>query len=187
MRVAVLLTLLAVWNCAGGAADPVHELHDAVAARLLLMEDVARFKWNAQLPIADQEREAALLARVTHVAVELGVPEAYARRVIAAQMEAARAIQTSLFEQWRAARHGPFAAVPDLAEVQRPRIDRATTRLLTALAHTRCALDAGDVRQSFTAAPTQLTEFSAAWDVATAALFSAGACVSRPSPPAGCG
>jgi len=172
------LVLLLAPAFAFAGSDPIAELRDAVAARLLLMQDVARFKWNAQLPIADPAREAALLEKVTHAAVDLGVPEDYARSVVAAQMQASRAIQVVLFERWRTQQHGAFPDVPDLATVQRPRIDRATTRLLQALAHARCALNDDAVRRRLTAVPTQLDGFSAAWHVATAALFATTACVS---------
>jgi chorismate mutase-like protein len=177
MRIALLTALLTVWTCSVAAATPVTDLRDAVAARLLLMEEVARYKWNAQLPITAPEREAALLDRATAAAVEIDIPGDYARQVIAAQIEASRTMQAALFESWQAAHDGPFGDVPDLTTVQRPRIDRATTQLLHALARARCTLQTDDARRRLSAAPAPLARFTAAWQIATAALFSPTACL----------
>ena len=146
------------------------------------MDDVARFKWNAKLPIADPQREAALLERSTASAVALGLPEDYARRVLAAQIEASRAIQAALFDRWHAARQGGFDDVPDLATVQRPAIDRATTALLEALAGARCELDDVNARHVFAAVPTELDDQPDAWAIASAPLFTTSPCPHPPSP-----
>ena len=175
-RATALVVLMGLAAAPAAAADPVEMLREAVAARLLLMDDVARFKWNAELPIADPQREAALLQRMTASAVALGLPEDYARRVLAAQMEASRAIQGALFDRWRAARQGRFDEVPDLATVQRPAIDRATTALLEALAGARCELDDAEARRMFEAAPAGLDNQAVAWAIATAPLFTTSPC-----------
>jgi chorismate mutase len=137
--------LALVLSFASGAAAPpsdaIARLKDAIAARLLLADDVARYKWNRDQPVEDPEREVAVLERTTAQAVALGIPEAYARRVVAAQIAASRARQQVLINRWRAAKHTPFADVPDLAVVQRPAIDRATAVLLARLHAAMCSLD----------------------------------------------
>ena len=145
-------------------------LKDAIEARLLLMDDVARYKWNHDLPVADAPREAVLLDRTTAQAVALGIPEDYARRVVAAQIAAARVRQQELIDRWRQASRPPFDDVPDLATVQRPTIDRATADLLTRLRAAMCGLD--DSARGALASPSpQLAESTRAWTTAVEALW----------------
>lgn len=167
IRVALLLTV--VTCCA--AADPLAGLEDAIAARLLLMDDVARYKWNHELAIADAGREAALLDRATAEAVALGLPEAYARRVLTAQIDASRTLQMELITTWRE-RHQPvFVGVPDLAGVQRPAIDAATQQLLEQLRASLCALAHDEARAELTTPPRSLDQHRTVWTIATDALW----------------
>jgi chorismate mutase-like protein len=170
-RISVPFLLLILGTASAAAADPVESLHAAISARLLLMADVARYKWNAQLPIADPEREAVLLERTTATAVTLGLPEDYARRVLAAQFEASRTLQAALFARWRVTDQGGFVDVPDLIAVQRPAIERATTALLAALAGARCELEREGTKTAFEVPPVALADASLAWSIATAALW----------------
>ena len=162
------MLLLATASCAVAAPN---ELKDAIAARLLLMDDVARYKWNHSLPVVDAEREAALLERATAGAVALGLPESYARRVLAAQIDASRAIQTQLVSGWQRDAQPPFANVPDLTTVQRPAIDSATRRLLDQLHATMCALSNESTRAELQNAPESLATRPAAWSIAVSALW----------------
>ena len=172
MRAAVAIAcgvgrVLAVFCAIAGAApalpdevrnvastEAVAALQDAIAARLQLMDDVARYKWNHGLPVLDAAREAALLDRTTAEAVARGIPETYARRVVAAQIAASRARQEELLQRWQDAAPPPtFADVPDLAREQRPAIDAATAALLTRLRTAMCSLD--DTARTALAAPPQ--------------------------------
>ena len=150
------MLLLASASCA--IAAPAAELEDAIAARLLLMDDVARYKWNHALPVVDAPREAALLERATADAVAIGLPEAYARRIIAAQIDASRAIQLQLVAGWQRDKQPPFTDVPDLATVQRPVIDVATHRLLEHLHTTMCTLAEESTRADLQHPPTSLAQ-----------------------------
>jgi len=161
--------VLATASCA--IAAPAAELEDAIAARLLLMDDVARYKWNHALPVVDPEREDALLERATGDAVAIGLSEAYARRVIAAQIDASRAIQLELVSGWQRDKQPPFANVPDLATVQRPAIDAATHRLLERLHATMCTLSDESTRADLQNPPASLARQHAAWSIAIAALW----------------
>lgn len=116
---------------ASGDADAV--LIARVVERLELMHDVARWKWNAQKPIDDPDRETALLARVVIQATNRGMEADEARTFFQDQFAAAKIIQRADFDQWTQDGQGPFERVPDLAAVQRPRIDAATEQLLDAL------------------------------------------------------
>lgn len=104
-----------------------------VLARLELMHDVARWKWNERKPIDDPEREAALLKRIVAQATARGIGADQARAFFEDQFAAAKIIQRADFDEWTQAARGPFENVPDLATVQRPRIDAATEALLDAL------------------------------------------------------
>jgi chorismate mutase-like protein len=169
LRIHVALLLTVVTCCA--AANPLAGLESAIAARLLLMDDVARYKWNHELAIADPEREAALLDRATAEAVAIGLPEAYARRVLAAQIDASRALQTELVTTWRQRQQPVFVAVPDLAGVQRPAIDAATLRLLEALHTSLCALADDEARAALKTTPPAFDHHLSVWTIATDALW----------------
>jgi chorismate mutase len=161
--------LLASTSCA--IAAPAADLKDTIAARLLLMDDVARYKWSHTLPVVDAQREAALLERATADAVAIGLPEAYARRVIAAQIDASRAIQLQLVADWQRDKQPPFADVPDLATVQRPAIDTATHHLLEHLHTAMCTLNDDATRTDLQTPPPSLAQQRAAWSIATTALW----------------
>ena len=152
------------------ALRPIASLKDAIAARLLLADDVARYKWNRGLPVADAAREAAVLDRTTAQAVELGIPGDYARRVVAAQIAASRLRQQELTDEWRDANRPAFSDVPDLATAQRPAIDRATATLLTRLRAAMCGLD-DDARVALTSPPRSFDRSARAWATAVDPLW----------------
>jgi chorismate mutase-like protein len=159
-------------------ADPVAELADAIAARLALMDDVARYKWNHEQRVADPERESAVLDRVTTDAVALGVPQDYAHRVVGAQIDAARMRQVQLFAVWRTQPRTPFPNVPDLATVQRPAIDAATRSLITRLRASMCELDSTQAHAALERPPQSMR--ADVWSLAVAALWPAPACAASP-------
>ncbi len=165
--VLVLLTVLLAGQVSAAPGDPVAELRDAIAARLLLMQDVARYKWNAQLPIEDAAREKALIERATAEAVAMEVCAAYARDVIVAQVSASRALQTEWFARWRAAGQGTFTGVPELATTQRSAIDAATNALLKALVEARFELDSPDAIALLGTPPQSLAGEADVWSIAT--------------------
>jgi chorismate mutase len=170
--VALALLLAAVSDDAVSAAADraIVDLNDAIATRLLLMNDVARYKWNAQLPVLDAARESALLERTTDSAVAIGVPRNYARRVVAAQIEASRDLQQTVIDQWRAEHHGAFPGVPDLVTVQRPAIERATAALLALLRDAMCKLG-GQAGSALATPPPSLASSARAWSIAVDALW----------------
>jgi chorismate mutase-like protein len=109
-------------------------LRQAIDRRLLLAEDVARFKWNTKAPIEDRAREAQIIAGLAKQAESVGVPAAQAEAFFRAQIEASKTVQRELFARWEAEHHGPFADAPDLAGVTRPKLDALTAQLLRGLA-----------------------------------------------------
>ncbi len=105
--------------------------------RLLLMHDVARWKWNEKRPIEDKEREQAFLRDVVSHADQLQLNPTFVRTFFTAQIEASKLVQKADHERWKAEGRKPFADVPDLVKVQRPRIDTLNMDLLVALAEAK--------------------------------------------------
>jgi chorismate mutase-like protein len=165
--VLALLAVLLAGSVSAAPNDPVAELRDAIAARLLLMQDVARYKWNAKLPIEDAVREKTLIERTTAEAVAMDMCAAYARDVVAAQVAASRALQTEWIARWRAAGQGTFANVPDLATTQRSAIDAATNSLLKALVDARFELDSPGAIALLGTPPHSLAGEADVWAIAT--------------------
>jgi chorismate mutase-like protein len=109
-------------------------LRSLIDARLLLGEDVARYKWNTHGAIEDPPREARVIESVLPQAVALGLPAGRATAFFRAQIEASKILQHELFARWQREGQGHFDGVPDLAGATRARFDQLTPRLLHALA-----------------------------------------------------
>jgi chorismate mutase len=121
--------------------DPaIENLLELVKQRLLLMHEVARAKWNAKTPLADPDREKAMLRELAEKGRALGLDPAFASGFFAAQIEASKLMQRDDFRRWEAEKRGPFADAPDLKRDLRPRIDALNSKLLTALAKARPVL-----------------------------------------------
>src|SRR5262249_49339801 len=106
------------------------ELLRLMRQRLLLMHEVARWKWNHDRPVADEQREQELLADVEERAERSGFDAGRARALMAAQIDAGKLIQEANFTRWREQGRGKFADVRDLHTDLRPAIDQLTTDLL---------------------------------------------------------
>lgn len=170
-----LVILMFALVCVTGQAaaeDPLKTadaLVKTMTERLLLMEDVARYKWNNKLAIEDLERERVVLDKVVTSAEDHGVPVGFASDFFQAQIVAAKAIQSRLFEAWRQGRVGSFPDVPDLQTELRPAIGALTGRMIEALAQ----LDAADgeaLCASTSPIPQPLAQDIVAWRVAVAPL-----------------
>ena len=116
------------------APSPAIRLSRLVDARLALMPDVARYKWNRKQAIEDPPREQALLDSIQAQAPRYGLDPARAVAFFAAQIEASKILQRELFFGWQANGQGEFAATKDLATDIRPALDALNPRLLAALA-----------------------------------------------------
>jgi chorismate mutase len=171
IRVATGLVLAVLWTT-GVAADPSGALRESIAHRLSLMEDVARFKWNHALPVADPEREQALIERNVGRALELGLDPDDVRRVLRAQLAASRLLQESLIADWQQHERPRFEPVLDLATEQRPRIERATEDLLRALVATR-ETPRVELARALEPTPPQLERHADAWALAIAPIMRA--------------
>ena len=157
---------------------PKHEtaLIEAVADRLALMPEVAKYKWLNDLPIERPEREAELIEQIGE-RVEASL-RAAAERAVRAQIEASKAMQRRLFAGWQT------QAAPVSAEslaTSRQRIDQATQGLLKALSDYQNATPAGYCRRAEVEVPAALAAFPDAWWIAIDGVLAAR-CQARNEP-----
>jgi chorismate mutase len=163
---------------AWASSDAVAPLLVLIAQRLALMSDVARHKFNSGAAVEDLPREAQVLAQVTAAAEAAGLPRGFATRFFQAQIDAAKLLQQSRIDGWKAQGQGKFANVPDLATEIRPMLDALTPRLIEALQKAYPVLKSSAVRERI-ASYQSLYGHSNAAD-ATAALRAACAPLSAP-------
>jgi chorismate mutase-like protein len=135
---------LAQWELvdAAGVRSPDVELALLIDARLALVLEVARNKWNSGAAIEDLPREQALLAGLRERGAALGLSSGQVERFFGAQIEAAKLLQRELFARWKQAHRGRFSGVQDLSSDIRPAIDAVTTRMLEVLARRQTAAGA---------------------------------------------
>jgi len=122
------------------------ELLDLVRQRLLLMHEVARWKWNAGKSITDERRERELLRDLEQRGLALGLERPTSRAFMAAQIEAGKLVQEADFKRWRDQGQGQFADVRDLASDLRPAIDHLSMELLAHIAQLASLVDQANMR-----------------------------------------
>jgi chorismate mutase len=81
--------------------DPLYELVDTAAQRLLTADPVAAFKWIKGGPIDDPARVARVLDAVGADATTRGVEERYVRWVFEDQIHATEGVEYTRFGQWK--------------------------------------------------------------------------------------
>jgi chorismate mutase len=132
---------------AQASSDDVAPLLELIAQRLALMPDVAKHKFNSGAAVEDLPREAQVLAQVTAAAEAAGLPRGFAQRFFQAQIDAAKLLQQSRIDGWKAQGQGKFANVPDLATEIRPMLDALTPRLIAALKRAYPVLSSSAARE----------------------------------------
>jgi cyclohexadienyl dehydratase len=114
--------------------DLVSQVLQLVDQRLALMPDVALAKWRqAQQPIADPAREAAVIAAAADRAALQGLEREPIAKLFELQIRLARERQETLYILWRATPPDEQMPVRSLAQDLRPAIDGLTTRIIAAL------------------------------------------------------
>jgi len=167
-------------SAASESAESLQRLRDVMTERLVIMEQIARYKWNAGVPVEDPDREAAILQKTLAMAVGGGLNPESATRVVRAQIEAAKIVQHTLFDQWRKTGAGKFAEAPSLTETLRPEVSRLSRELIAALVAAQHDLDGCLARQILSPVPGVLARIPGAWRVAVdGTLGATGPC---PSP-----
>lgn len=132
VKTGVVRSVQARW-LAAPTARPV-PLLDLIDARLAVMGDVARYKWNTGGSIEDPARERDLLAALTRQGEAQGVPAGRTSAFFEAQFAAARQLQHDLFDLWRAQKRDKLPPAPDLAKQIRPALDAISADMVRALA-----------------------------------------------------
>lgn len=162
----LILVLVASCSLAASAAQPERDLKQTLIERLLVMKDVAAYKWVNNLPVEDMEREAQVLAATVEQASRGGVDSELASKVVQAQIDAAKRIQSRWFASWET-QSGPSQA-PDLVGEIRPRISELTVELIEHLALLDSAPLAAAELNRLRVLPLALQDDSQAWDTAIA-------------------
>lgn len=157
-----LLALLLAVGCRRPATPPGHrtdapaktsieadvaQLAGLMRERLLVMHDVARWKWRDRQPVKDSVREAALLEQVRQEARDLGLDTGLATRFMTAQVAAARMLQEQDLERWQSQPPSAETPLKDLKSELRPQIDRLNKELLRTLARLAPRLDDEEIQR----------------------------------------
>ena len=130
LRVAFILFLVAFQVDA--AEDVNTALFAAINDRLSLMEDVALYKANNNIPVEDLPREQVVLADTQTSAAEAGLNPQSVQQFFAAQIAVAKAIQYRHLADWQSAPAGK--AADDLQAVIRPVLTDLGNRIVLLLA-----------------------------------------------------
>jgi len=105
-----------------------------MVTRLELMTEVARNKWNDGSPIEDFPREQQVLEETRVLASRAKLPPDWVVHFFRLQIEAAKEVQYQLLARWDADRLTEFDQTVDLRSEIRPKLDRLTIDLISALA-----------------------------------------------------
>lgn len=117
------------------APEDAATLPGLITERLSLMVDVAAWKYLHGLPVEDLAREADVLEAMAAQAGELGLEPGPLVAFSAAQIEAAKAVQSCWIARWTGNAAAAPTGAPDLAAEIRPeilRIDAALVALVAA-------------------------------------------------------
>lgn len=111
----------------------VRKLLKLMNDRIALMHDVARWKYNNHVPVADLEREKAILVRVAEQKLPANLNSAFVVTFFQAQMDVAKAVQTKVIQNWEEEKREPFVNVPDLKTEVRLQISELSQQILNIL------------------------------------------------------
>ncbi|HET6881972.1 MAG TPA: gamma subclass chorismate mutase AroQ [Pirellulales bacterium] len=117
-----------------GSDAALHGLLHLMRERLLIMHEVAKWKWNEGQSIADPERERQLLADLERRGLVYGLSRERTRAFMEAQIEAGKLVQEADFAAWQKEEMGKFPDARDLKTELRPVIDDVSDQLLSQLA-----------------------------------------------------
>jgi chorismate mutase len=136
--------LILASDAPAASASGLNALLGLIDDRLAVMPDVARHKYNSGAAVEDLAREAQVIEAVTAQAVAAGLDKEVASTFFQAQIDASKMIQAERVAVWKAEGHAPFADVPDLSTVIRPKLDALTPALIAALKDALPELKLGD-------------------------------------------
>jgi chorismate mutase len=113
--------------------QPLGQLVDAAAQRLLTADPVAAVKWQTQGNIEDPPRVNQVLAAVTADANAHGVDTGYVRQIFTDQINATEAVEYSRFAQWKLDPASAPTSAPDLS-ASRSNIDALNRQMVDQIA-----------------------------------------------------
>lgn len=111
----------------------VDQLVLLIQKRLSIMHEVARTKWNQNLPIEDKVREQQILDDLVEKANQKGLDKRWMVTFFQAQMDAAKEIQKRDFSNWRQEGLGMFPHVFSLKDDLRGYIDLLNHEIIVLL------------------------------------------------------
>lgn len=111
----------------------VDQLLLLIQKRLVIMHEVARTKWNQNLPIEDKAREQQILQKLVKQADQYDIEASWVTQFFEAQIEAAKGVQRADFSQWREQGMGLFDSTLSLREDLRFYIDRINQEMIELL------------------------------------------------------
>jgi chorismate mutase len=148
MAVMAITTICDGWAQTEG--ERLRPLVETSARRLDLAQEVAFAKWDSGTAVEDPPREEHVIASAVTEGKAEGVDPAVASRFFRAQIEANKAVQSSLLSAWHKAGKAPDHQTKDLATTIRPQLDEIQTQLIEELVSTApvragstCRLDLG--------------------------------------------
>jgi chorismate mutase len=120
-----------------GAADPLQQLVETSAQRLMIAKQVALSKWDSGAPVEDAEREAQVIASASKAGETMGLDRKDVSDFFRAQIEANKQVQDSLLAEWHRAGKAPEHKPVNLKGTIRPELDSLETQLLEELVKTK--------------------------------------------------
>jgi len=105
-----------------------------IERRLSYSYEVAWFKYQRQLPIADAGREAAVIRAMEQAGAAKGLSASTVSAFFAAQIAASREFQQEVMQAWNQGRALPRSSQVDLERDIRPRILEVSREMIALLA-----------------------------------------------------
>ncbi len=153
------------------------QCREVVKSRLLIMPDVARFKYETDTPVEDLEREKQIISEFVAKANDKGIEKNLAKQIIIAQISASKSLQNKLIQKWKAA-PPESKFIGDLKSTIRPQIDIANAEFLEILVILqKNGYECSSIKK-FLSQPSELGNFPEAWSIAT--QWSQAVCANQP-------
>jgi chorismate mutase-like protein len=151
------------------AAQPEekYSLADLVEARLIIMSQVAQYKYAHWHAIEDKEREHLVIEKFITLAEEKNISKTVARKLISSQITSAKALQTMLIDNWKE-QNVSFKRSPDLKADIRPRIDQINRALVQEYAEACSKQETAKqkIRRSLNKVPESMISYKNVWAIA---------------------
>ena len=133
----VVMAIVATYDgWAQAAGDQLQPLIETSARRLNLAQEVAFAKWDNGTAVEDPPREEHVIASAVTDGKTEGLDPALVSRFFRAQIEANKAVQSSLLSTWHRAGKAPDHQAKDLATTIQPQLDEIQKQLIEELVST---------------------------------------------------